>query len=320
MIDSAAPYGFDSIVGKAHFSPGGFAAAMDSPTPASSPSAPVSEEAATRLERIKAGIQEAKRKMRDEEKERIKRRKLEMEAKPDPLDDLYAGLPAPDPVKDQALAERRKADQDDKKRLRLPTLPSPDLSKVIFLDIDGVMRPMSAGGYRSIMVDGELTLEADTSDFMASAMLALRHVVQHTGAVLVLSSEWRRNAPMRAGVNGILAEYEMPGCVTWTPTDLERELGTDDPFQTFVERRAREISLWLRGNPQVCEWVVLDDINMSSADEDRKPTTLRMTERIVQTHHKIGLTLDNAKAAVRILSGEKLPPQILEVQPCVGLV
>merc|ERR1712190_115347 len=174
---------------------------------------------------------------------------------------------------------------------------------VIFLDVDGVLRPLTAGGFRSMMVDGEYALRAETSDFISGALLALRHIVENTGALIVLSSEWRRDLPMREGVDNILAEYDMRPCVSWTPTDLERDMGTENPFKAFTERRAREISKWLSTNPQVRQWVVLDDINMASADEDRKPGTLLMAPRIVQTHRKYGLTLDQGKAAIRILRG-----------------
>jgi hypothetical protein len=150
-------------------------------------------------------------------------------------------------------------------------------------------------------------------------LLALRHIIENTGATIVLSSEWRRDLPMREGVDNILQEYEMRPCSSWTPTDLDRDMGTENPFKAFTERRAREISKWVNGNPQVKQWVVIDDINMASVDDERKPGTLLMSPRIVQTHRKIGLTLEQAKAAVRILSGEKLPPQILSVQPQMEL-
>lgn len=265
-----------------------------------------------RMDRIKAGLEAEKRKRKAEEREKAKKAKV--------VDDggLYGGLPEPDPEKDKALAERQK--ERAAKKMRFSPLPPPDISRVIFLDIDGVLRPLTAGGFRAMMVDGEWALRSETADFISAAMLALRYVVEQTGAIIVLSSEWRRDQPMRDGVDNILGEYELPSISSWTPTDLQRDMGTENPFQAFTERRAREISQWVNKNPQVRQWVVLDDINMSTADEERKPGSLRMTERIVQTHRKIGLTIENAKAAVKILQGEKLPPQILEVQPHIELI
>eukprot|EP00931_Biecheleriopsis_adriatica_P028986 TRINITY_DN17268_c0_g1_i1.p1 TRINITY_DN17268_c0_g1~~TRINITY_DN17268_c0_g1_i1.p1 ORF type:complete len:328 (-),score=67.38 TRINITY_DN17268_c0_g1_i1:57-944(-) len=272
-----------------------------------------------RAERVRAGIEEARRKRKAEEKVKA----AEAAAKKaksgdDLLESLYGGLPPPDPKKDELLQEKVK-EQNQWRKHRFPDLPAEDPTKAIFLDVDGVLRPLTAGGFQSMMVDGEYALRAETADFISGALLAVRHIVENTGAMIVLSSEWRRDQPMREGVDNILKEYEMRPCATWTPTDLQRDMGTENPFKAFTERRAREISKWLSTNPQVKQWVVIDDINMADADMDRKPGTLLMAPRIVQTHRKIGLTMEQAKAAVRLLRGEKLPPQVLSVQPHVEL-
>lgn len=271
-----------------------------------------------KLDRVTKALEEAKRKRRQEERERAAA--AAKKAKAEKADDggLYGGLPEPDPSKDKVFVERLK-EKEHWRAHRFPPLPVEDNTKIIFLDVDGVLRPLTAGGFRAMMIDGEWALRAETADFISGSLLALRHIVEMTGAVIVLSSEWRRDQNMREGVDSILAEYEMRPCATWTPTDLQRDMGTD-PFKAFTERRAREISQWLAGNPQVRQWVVLDDINMAAADEERKPGTLLMSPRIVQTHRKVGLTLEQAKAAVRILRGEKLPTQILAVQPHVELI
>lgn len=265
-----------------------------------------------KMERVKAGLKAEKRKKELEERAAKKARVVEESG-------LYGGLPAPDPVKDKEFAETQKKKAGATWH-KLSPLPAADTSKVIFLDVDGVLRPLSAGGFRAMMVDGEWALRAETADFFSGAMLALRHIVESTGAVTVLSSEWRRDEPMREGVDSILKDYGMPPCVSWTPTDLTRDMGTENPFQAFTERRAREISQWLAKNPSVKQWVVLDDINMSTADEERKAGTLRMTERMVQTHRMKGLNHEDAKAAVKILNGEKIAPWILKVQPTMELL
>lgn len=272
---------------------------------------------AERMERIQQGIREAKRKQMADERETAKKLKGEED---DGLGGLYDDLPEPDPVKDEEFSEKMTRKNLEKSWHKFSKLPDADVSKAVFLDVDGVLRPLTAGGFRSMMVDGEWALKSETADFISGAMLALRRIIEQTGAIIILSSEWRRDEPMRDGVDSILRDYEMFPCHSWTPTDLLRDMGTENPFAAFTERRAREISTFLSKNPQVRQWVVLDDINMAAADEDRKPGSLRMTERIVQTHRKIGLTMENAKAAIQILRGEKLPPQILKVQPHVELI
>merc|ERR1719310_182541 len=80
------------------------------------------------------------------------------------------------------------------------TLPKADLSKVIFLDVDGVLRPARAGGFEAVAIDGVHAVKADTSDFFKTALEALRFVVVKTGAIIVMSSEWRRDDTLKAAV------------------------------------------------------------------------------------------------------------------------
>lgn len=215
----------------------------------------------------------------------------------------------------KCVAER----QAESRMVRLPALPPADASKVIFLDIDGVMRPMGGGAFDSMMLGGEVVLKPDTADFIPSAILAVRYIIQHTGAILVLTSEWRRNDVMRDAVNQILREYEMPSLASWTRTDLPRsahKLGTDllsddvEPETSFCLQRALEITHWLQRNRGVKQWVLLDPFTMSLADEyNTRDGVQRMSNRLVQTQYKVGFTMKGAKAAMQVLNGEKLPRQ-----------
>jgi len=84
-------------------------------------------------------------------------------------------------------------------------------SSSIFLDVDGVLRPARAGGFDIVGAgtDGE-TARTDTSDFFPSAVKALRHIVERTGAIIVLSSEWRRNEGLRSALTEILEKMSVP--------------------------------------------------------------------------------------------------------------
>eukprot|EP00439_Symbiodinium_sp_Y106_P000953 s781_g1.t1 len=106
-----------------------------------------------RAERVKAGVEEARKKRKMEEVKRQKEEAAERAKKSkadDVLESLYGGLPPPDPEKDQAMAQRVK-EQATWKQHRFPPLPVEDPAKVIFLDVDGVLRPLTAGGFRSMM-------------------------------------------------------------------------------------------------------------------------------------------------------------------------
>ena len=102
-----------------------------------------------------------------------------------------------------------------------------------------------------MMIDREHSLQADTSDLISSALLALRHISEIAGALVALSSEWRRDEVMRKGMVDTLGDYDMRPCVSRTPTDLARDRATGNPFEAFTERRARGVSVWLAKNLQV---------------------------------------------------------------------
>lgn len=155
-------------------------------------------------------------------------------------------------------------------------------------------------------IDGYTALQADTSDFITVSIQALRSIVEQTGAQIVMSSEWRRSEELKNAVDEILVQQQMPACVDVTTTAMERRLGMSDPVTSFAERRAREIGNWLKDHPNVRMWVVIDDINLAVADNaaERDAKTPRMAGHLVQTLPHVGLTMENAKAAVRILRGE----------------
>merc|ERR1712157_421344 len=97
-----------------------------------------------------------------------------------------------------------------------------------------------------------------------------------------------------------------------TTVALELEPGPD-PVRQFAERRAREVTQWLNENEAVVSgWVVLDDINLAIADEAKKPSTKSMASRLVHTWPLCGLTMGNAKTAVRILNGEMINKVVVE--------
>mmetsp|Transcript_23678 Transcript_23678/g.55228 ORF Transcript_23678/g.55228 Transcript_23678/m.55228 type:complete len:633 (-) Transcript_23678:82-1980(-) len=257
------------------------------------------EEAATREARVKAGVETAKR-------QQAARQAAQSGS-------LYGDMPDAGREEDPAEKKAREAQQNQGKTNSL--LPSEDKSKVVFLDIDGVLRPARAGGFDILPME---TASPDTSDFFPSAITALRHIIERTGAVIVLSSEWRRNDALLEAIDQVLERNKMRGCVSITPaTEKEpKEAGSADPVRTFAERRAREISAWMREHEhEVKGWCVLDDVNLALADEDKKPSPAKsfmMGSKLVQTWPLCGLTMGNAKTAVRILNGELIQKVLVE--------
>ncbi|CAE8712263.1 unnamed protein product [Polarella glacialis] len=239
-----------------------------------------------------------------------KRKKAKPEPAPvdDSLGGLYDFLPEPDPVKDAAAKALA-----DKSKMSRPPLPPEDRSRVIFLDVDGVLLP--TGALETIVVDGVTMPSRDSvkeSDFAVQALGSLRDIVQQTGATIVLSSEWRRGEALRSSIGAVLKSQEIPGFRDFTPIFSPRpELQKVNPIYAWCERRAREIGKWLKDHPDVTAWVALDDLNFEWADSVRQAGTPWIKYRSVHTNDKICLTEEDAAEAVRLLLNPPPEPKVL---------
>eukprot|EP00747_Dinoflagellata_sp_TGD_P049233 gnl/TRDRNA2_/TRDRNA2_146080_c0_seq7.p2 gnl/TRDRNA2_/TRDRNA2_146080_c0~~gnl/TRDRNA2_/TRDRNA2_146080_c0_seq7.p2 ORF type:complete len:292 (+),score=53.60 gnl/TRDRNA2_/TRDRNA2_146080_c0_seq7:586-1461(+) len=226
-------------------------------------------------------------------------------------DSLYAGLMAPDPENDKIAAQRAK---------ELDLFGDPpakeDPCSIIFLDIDGVLLPLDKGGLPTITLDGEVLPIRSKKPFVPEALTALKYIVHKTGARLVLSSEWRRSKELREEVEMALRAVGTSQLHDFTDVFEAREevvVGTPsapDGHGTMIlrwaERRAREISSWLREHPEVKRWVALDDLDLRFADDVKVklPETYRMAAGLVLTDAEVGLTMSNARIATsQLLKG-----------------
>jgi len=220
---------------------------------------------------------------------------------------LYDFLPPPDPQKEARLTAAAEAKAE-------PPLPPEDKTRVIFLDIDGVMLP--AGYTERVMVDGELVPvlpNVQDPGFSPVALSALRMVFQQTGASVVLSSEWRRTEDLKNSVGMALRTRGLPqlrGCTTKALKPRPECLEAHEVI-AFAERRAREIGDWLRQHPEVLSWVVLDDVNFTWADGVRARGTPLIRHRSVRTDAQTCLNDQDARQAIGILLS---PPALTDEQ------
>merc|ERR1719482_2361898 len=261
-------------------------------------------EAANREARVKAGVEAAKKQQAERERKTTGGKVLMGP------ENLYGDMPVPG-VEPQDDAAEKKRKEELRRAQKNFNLPPEDNSKIVFLDIDGVLRPARAGGFH-ILAEGKEAVNPDTSDFFPSAMKALRHIMERTGAVIVLSSEWRRSEALRDSIDEVLEAHRIRASYGATAVDVD-EVKMSDPVRSFADRRAREVTAYLREHEDSIKgWVVLDDINLAIADEEKKAATKSMGPKLVQTWPLCGLTMGNAKTAVRILNGEMIHKVLVE--------
>ena len=158
-----------------------------------------------------------------------------------------------------------------------PTAAPP--RKVVFLDVDGVLHPLSADSF-----------------FHAPCMAAMRAIVGQSGAAIVLSSSWQAHPACRAQVDVALRANGLPPCADCTRSHGGRTA-------SGARGRADEIREWVAAHRERCAggWVALDDLDLSP----HLPA-----DAFVHTEAEAGLTEADARRAVELLGGPDatLPP------------
>ena len=166
------------------------------------------------------------------------------------------------------------------------------MSKVIFLDIDSVLQPYSSSkrfqyGIERAVRDaieetGDSSYEymdpydvaAAKCDWHPKAMENLRCLIEDTGAVIIMESDWR--------IYNDLFEMRL----LFKLWDLDQYVKDNLPKGDKQD----VIDAYLECNPEVKEWVVLDDIDLGYG------------KRQVITYNY--LTEEDTERAFEILSGE----------------
>lgn len=156
----------------------------------------------------------------------------------------------------------------------MPLPPQGTLShtKIVFLDCDGVVSPLS----------GKL--------FDPTRMALLKKIIDATGAKIVLSTSWRATDFGRNEVGKHLVLNSLPMFIDITPDFHGRS-------------RSQEILDWLQRHEEqldVVNFVALDDINLPSVAPDR----VFFARHAIVTNGSSGLTEDDATKAIRLLQDD----------------
>ena len=141
--------------------------------------------------------------------------------------------------------------------------------KIIFLDFDGVL--VNRAALRARRLDPQHRPAADPE-----AVAALNHIVQATGARIVVTSTWREEYSLEE-LREHLARWGVAGAVIdQTP---------------LAKTRGQEIHAWLEEHA-VEKFVILDD------DADMEP----LLAYLVKTETEVGLTMREAEMALALLN------------------
>jgi len=142
--------------------------------------------------------------------------------------------------------------------------------KVIFLDIDGVM----------VTWHSKVSDKHENMAFDDNAVENLKHIIEHTGAKIILSSTWRVGRTLRYTKHKIFSHY-----------GLDEYLIDQTPFNGFEVERGTEIREWLQNN-DVDSFVIIDD------DGDM----CELINSLVRTSAVYGLTKQLAERCISILN------------------
>ena len=153
--------------------------------------------------------------------------------------------------------------------------------KIIFLDVNGVLDSF----------DNNKKNNDDRHHFDPNCLENLKYLVDYTDAYIVVSSDWKRNNKAMNNLFQVLEKYELDYRVLGTTPIIEV---TNDHF-THADR-GLEIKTYLENNP--CDsFVILDDI-IWDLDE--------LSDNLVLTNPRVGLTMEDVKKAINILSRNKI--------------
>ena len=169
------------------------------------------------------------------------------------------------------------------------------MSKVIFLDIDGVLN--TERQHDRCVEAGLAYVDNFGYAFDPMSVANLKRIVDETGADIVISSSWKFWG--LSTMQKLWASRELPGkIIDVTPNNVSDEmlLSVDLDLMELPAGKGSEIKEWLSTNgSRVTSYAILDDL------PDMLP---KQQSHFVQTDPRIGITEDDADRVITILTGK----------------
>ena len=163
------------------------------------------------------------------------------------------------------------------------------MHRIIFLDVDGVLNCSTSKSYCHDDICGVITgIDSDKVKRLAK-------IVEATGAEIVLSSDWK---------DGWSKYYtsSKPSHAKYLDNHLYKKGRLTIKDKTPITSkgswfRGEEILAYLRSHKDVENYVILDDTFFEDF------SIKEISEHLVLTEYKVGLTDDDVEKAIRILRG-----------------
>lgn len=169
--------------------------------------------------------------------------------------------------------------------------------KVIFLDVDGVLNGKNSKSY-CITEDGRIITGVDTDKVKRLAIIE-----NNSKADIVLISSWKDGWYNNNGY--LFAEPSLSNHAKYLTRHLFKKgkLFIRDRTSNVWKGRGEQILFWLKTHPQTKEWVILDDEEWHDFYEHDE-----IIRHWIKTDYDVGLTDDDATAAINILKGQLIGP------------
>lgn len=169
-----------------------------------------------------------------------------------------------------------------------------DITKVIFMDCDGVLN--YSQWYSSDRNPGNI--DGNEGDIDPLCVERIIRICNETGAKIVLSSDWRISWP------GSLIRLENGGfpkglIIDKTPEHIWKLMGykdymlSEEEDEDYKNSRGSEIDEWLKLHPQIINYVIIDD--RTDFTENQQP-------HFVHVDSYKGLTDEDTELAIGILN------------------
>ena len=153
--------------------------------------------------------------------------------------------------------------------------------KIIFLDFDGVM---DTSYYDHVLSkEGKPGNDQYGTVFDPNCVRNLKHIVEQTGADIVVSSSWKYLMSYQDFLK-MWKDRGLPGFVTdVTPEPMTRR------------NRGDEIDAWIEECQTECQYVIIDDLEANNFNEHQIP-------RLLIVNPIFGLDEETAERAIRLLN------------------